>query len=376
MAEVAVIVPTIREHRVVERYLQNAQDSGFALNRLFFIIVTEDATPVGVLRRYLKDLGVDGEVYGQKERENWFRTNGIGELSSIIPRRSHAETSFGLLRMLEDDSLRYGVFIDDDTAPLEGEDYFGEHLRNLSHNGPATEVSTGKWTQVLLAAGLKDCPPPRGFPFSVEPSRPTKRVVNAEKIVLSQGLWVETPDLDAVRILARGGPSAVNGIPNLRVKRSAYDSSFVAPIGAPVTICSMNLAFTREVVPSFYQLPMDDNPWGVGRFDDIWSGLILKRICDSFGWFTIHGMPLCSHNKAPRNVFRDLMLEAAGLAINERLGQLTADVILDGTIEERYYTLAEAFERGKWDTIANGGFINHMGTTMKRWLKACEVARH
>jgi len=39
----------------------------------------------------------------------------------------------------------------------------------------------------------------------------------------------------------------------------------------------MNLAFRREVIPAFYQLPMDDNEWEVGRFDDIWSGVFLNE---------------------------------------------------------------------------------------------------
>jgi len=56
----------------------------------------------------------------------------------------------------------------------------------------------------------------------------------------------------------------------------------------------MNLAFRQEVVPAFYQFPMDDNRWDVGRFDDIWSGLTLKRACDVLRQADIQRRPALS----------------------------------------------------------------------------------
>jgi len=96
-----------------------------------------------------------------------------------------------------------------------------------------------------------------------------------------------------------------------------FERDFVAREDDYLTVCSMNLAFRREVIPAFYQFPMDDNAWDVGRFDDIWSGVLLKRAADLVGGDVYNGAPLCEHNKAPRSTFDDLANEVAGLELNE-----------------------------------------------------------
>lgn len=72
----------------------------------------------------------------------------------------------------------------------------------------------------------------------------------------------------------------------------------------------MNLAFKREIIPAFYQLLMDYNPWRIGRFDDMWTGIFLKRGADALGKAFVTGYPLCQHNKAARSTFKDLNAEA------------------------------------------------------------------
>jgi len=75
----------------------------------------------------------------------------------------------------------------------------------------------------------------------------------------------------------------LEGQAQTRTTADDFGSDFVAARDNYLTVCSMNLAFRREVIPAFYQLPMDDNEWEVGRFDDIWSGVFLKRACDVLG---------------------------------------------------------------------------------------------
>jgi hypothetical protein len=371
--DVAVIIPTIREYKALTAYLDNARAAGFPTDRLLVFLVAEDSSPLPEMRAYLKDAGVEGEVYGQKERDAWFDGHGLGASKGVVPRRSHAETSFGLLRMLEDPSLKYGVFIDDDTSPIAGQDYFGTHLANLQVTGKHLEVSTGPWVDVLRAGSTLATVPPRGFPFGVSPASPQERQVEVKRVVCSQGLWTQTPDFDAVRILAVGGPRVRDGIPGVEGKGSNFARTFAAPIGSPITICSMNLAFVRDIIPAFYQFPMDDNQWGVGRFDDIWSGLVLKRVADSFGWHTLHGLPLCRHAKAGRNVFRDLSLEAAGLHLNEVMADILAKVEVDGPLEARAAAVAGALEGGDWSSLHNGPFLNYCGKQMRTWIACCEA---
>jgi hypothetical protein len=153
----------------------------------------------------------------------------------------------------------------------------------------------------------------------------------------------------------------------------------------------MNLAFRREVVPAFYQLPMDDNEWDVGRFDDIWSGLFLKRACDVLGKRIYNGAPLCEHNKAARSTFADLHNEVAGLELNEHLWEVVDGVEptapRDGRAAEPsdgvgegaddyagvFEALGETLAAGDFSASTNGAFLNRVGETMLEWLECLDA---
>jgi hypothetical protein len=131
----------------------------------------------------------------------------------------------------------------------------------------------------------------------------------------------------------------------------------------------MNLAFRREVVPAFYQCPMDDNPWNVGRFDDIWSGVFLKRAADVLGGQVLNGDPLCEHNKAPRSTFDDLANEVAGLECNEHFWEVVDGVGDDAdTYAGVMSAMADALAGGDFESYQNGAFLNHVGEFCLDWL--------
>ncbi|HKL30674.1 MAG TPA: hypothetical protein VJ898_15580, partial [Natrialbaceae archaeon] len=253
---------------------------------------------------------------------------------------------------------------------------------------------------------------PRGYPYGAMDETVETRTADVEQgqVVASQGLWTNVPDLDAVRILMDGD---LQGQAETRTTADDFERDFVAEPGNYLTVCSMNLAFRRKVVPAFYQLPMDDNRWEIGRFDDIWSGVFLKRAADLLGKHVHNGSPLCRHDKAPRSTFGDLTNEAPGLELNEHLWRIvdeaTADLAegttagpgLDGaesTVEPGlradgsgpgddrpraddplpdddaaafatvYEVMADALVAGDWADLENGAFFTHVGEHMHDWL--------
>jgi hypothetical protein len=136
----------------------------------------------------------------------------------------------------------------------------------------------------------------------------------------------------------------------------------------------MNLAFRREVIPAFYQLPMDDNEWDVGRFDDIWSGVFLKRTCDVLGKRIYNGFPLCEHNKAPRSTFDDLNNEVPGLELNEHLWRLVADVGEEAdSYRAVFRAMATELAAGDFEQLNNGAFLNYVGEQMHDWLDCLDA---
>jgi hypothetical protein len=369
MTDICVVVPTVRNPECVRDYAANARRHGFDTDRLHVVLVTEDFCDAAAMREMLADEGLSGRVFDGEARTEWFEAEGLSEYDHLVPAASHAQTSFGLLYMWAGD-YEYGVFIDDDTAPHAEDDFFGRHLSNLAHEGEVEAVrSDEQWVNVLHQTDTDLYP--RGYPYAAMGETVETETGRVEHVVASQGLWTNVPDLDAVRILMDGD---LQGQAETRLERDDFGRPFVADRGQYLTVCSMNLAFRREVIPAFYQLPMDDNEWDVGRFDDIWSGVFLKRAADLVGGQILTGGPLCEHNKAPRSTFDDLHNEVAGLELNEHLWEVVdgVDPSLASTGPDAYATafraMADALVDGDWSDYTNGAFLTHVGEYMHDWL--------
>jgi hypothetical protein len=367
--DTCVVVPTIREHECVRDYVANAREYGHD-DRLFFVLVTEDFCDADAMREMLDDLDVPGAVFDESDRHDWYDQHGVSDYGHVVPAASHAQTSFGLLYMWAHD-FEYGFFIDDDTLPHDT-DFFGGHYENLAHEGSITEVRSAdddqRWVNVLYQNFDEHGLYPRGYPYAAMGGGHESETVELARgdVVASQGLWTNVPDLDAVRILMDGD---LQGQAQTLTSREDFGEDFVCAPGHYTTVCSMNLAFRREVIPAFYQLPMDDNEWDVGRFDDIWSGVFLKRAADILGKRVLTGAPLCEHNKAPRSTFDDLNNEVPALELNEHVWSVVDDVGADAnTFRGAFDAMADAFAEGEFDEWNNGDFLNFVGEHMQDWL--------
>ncbi|WP_138007272.1 alpha-1 4-glucan-protein synthase [Halalkalirubrum salinum] len=374
--KICVIVPTIREYECMEAYIENARAHGFDTDRLFVLLVTEDFCDTDEMEAMLDSLDVDGAVYDGSRREEWYDDQDISEYAHVVPAASHAETSFGLLYMWANPRFEYGIFIDDDTLPHDDEDFFGQHMRNLGFEGEIERVrSDTNWVNVLYQNAEEHGLYPRGYPYSAmnETVRTDTTHLSQGSVVASQGLWTNVPDLDAVRILMDGD---LQGQAQTSTTADDFNGDFVAARNNYLTVCSMNLAFRREVIPAFYQLPMDDNDWEVGRFDDIWSGVFLKRACDLLGKRIYNGAPLCAHNKAPRSTFDDLHNEVAGLELNEHLWEVIDDAGEDADSYAAVFdAMADRLASDSFEQYRNGAFFTHVGEYMHDWLDCLDAIK-
>ena len=337
--DTCVVVPTIREYECVREYVANAREYGHA-DRLLFVLVTEDFCDADAMRAMLDDLDVAGVVFDESDRHDWYAEHGIGDYDHVVPAASHAQTSFGLLYLWAHD-FEFGFFIDDDTLP-HGTDFFGGHYRNLSYEGSITQVRSAddeeRWVNVLHQNFDEHGLYPRGYPYAAMGGGHESETVDLARgdVVASQGLWTNVPDLDAVRILMDGD--------------------------------------LQGQVPAFYQLPMDDNGWDVGRFDDIWSGVFLKRAADVLGKRVLTGTPLCEHNKAPRSTFDDLNNEVPALELNEHVWEVVDDVGGDAdTFRGAFAAMADAFADGEFEAWTNGDFLTFVGEHMRDWLDCLDA---
>jgi len=291
-----VIVPTIRRFKEWNKYSDNFRK----FNHDYDLLVIGEEEHVNT------ETMPEGEFFGIQERGAWFKSRGLENFEQLIPKKSHAETSFGLLVAHERGNYDMIVFIDDDTLPYNDEDFIGTHWQNLNLKRAKTFSSSAKWINAINPLGTKFYP--RGFPYNkreLEANIEERECNFNRNIVVSQGLWQNVPDLNARDYLT------------IKERDLCVNFPFVTDKDNWITVCSMNLAFRPEVIPAFYQLPMGER--NVDRFDDIWSGFFLKKILDHMDRYMISGPPLCNHNKFPRSLEFDIKKEDLGIKMNEEL---------------------------------------------------------
>jgi len=350
-----IIIPSIRRFEHWSKYARNFWKYGHEPD---IFVIDEEYGEARDANRAL--MGGKVEFFGLEERVKWFVDRGLQ--NSVIPPKAHSETSFGLLLAYELGEYDMVVFLDDDTYP-RGSDYLGTHWKALN-NVEKVISSDAKWINVTGSYY------PRGFPYG-ERYNPTRlaheRTEQPSEVVLNQGLWTKVPDMNAIDILARGG---LDGRTHENVK---VDGNPVVDYGNYVTVCSMNLAFRPDIIPAFYQLYQSrEAPYGIDRFDDIWSGLFLKKILDHLGKGMSYGYPTCVHDKYPRDVFRDVRAEMEGLIINEVLWKVVDEIRLtESDYLNCYRELATKLFMYS-DRFHLPDYIEYMAKKMVRWAKLIE----
>lgn len=315
--------------------------------------------------------------YGPVERENWFRhrfKSSYKRYLSIIPEKCHAETSFGFLVACEEEP-DFVIELDDDVLPVLDCDIVRQHARNLFWSDGTTVYCKGKWYNAIenLKLNMNAAIFARGHPYAPETRDLDYFWENSgNKCVLNMGLWMGCLDLDALTALHHGGLDGRYNIGNVNLKRNKV----ILDEGTYSPICSMNCSFVPEIIPAFYQLYM--NFLGIDRFDDVWSGIFLKKVADHLKRKICIGAPVVFHNKRPRNVFNDIKKELEGMIIHETLWKMVDSVFLDGkTFWDSYRSLVSRLEDCVTDMKdkLHGKFLLTQIEKMKIWLELIDKLR-
>ncbi len=270
MSEIAVVVPTIRQDSY-EEWL-SAWEPLFSRHAVYVVTVFDG-----------RDASVQIAPFDSAATPSRLSLHEVmGDDADLICRFTPAVRNLGfaaVAKLLP--NIEYIVTLDDDTAP-EG-DTIEDHLRALQSLAPISWLS-------LCSEYM------RGFPYGVRTEAP---------VMVSHGLWAGCPDWDAPTQLTVANSQTVRG------------ACSPIPRGIFAPLCGMNIAFRRSVLPHAYWAPAALLP-GAERFDDIWMGLYLKRVCDEHNWAVLSGAAIVRHERAS-NVFKNLRQEAVGIEINEAL---------------------------------------------------------
>ena len=286
------------------------------------ILIVEDAPEVSATRN-------DDRIL----RYSWRDIETSLSQPGIISRGDSAIRAYGFWKAWAM-GADYIFTLDDDCFPVEG-DYVRQHVQNLE--------ATPAWHSSVPRLRV------RGLPYA---NSGTLR-----NIYVSMGLWVGHPDIDSIQVLAhlgqRGDAVLDRGL-----------ASRVMPSDQYFPLCGMNLAFRREVACVMYFPPM-----GVGspyaRFDDIWAGLVLQRICRHLRYGIVCGQPLVEHRRAS-DPFANLVKEAPGIRANEHMWETVDAVELHGCDP---LTCMREMGAALRDHESAGEYVRRWGCAILEWCK-------
>lgn len=287
----ALVVPTNRQYSA-QRFIDKWKASGVHFDHW---ILVED----GPTKSFEAD--VDTHVSWKEIEED------LKEDAWIISRRDSAIRSYGFLL-----AHRLGVknvfTLDDDCYPLANT-FVIDHVMNLER--------TPKWISSVPDQRT------RGLPY--------KNKGWASNVMLSVGLWEGVPDYDSIQMLSMA--PYLTELPKTRVM----------PAGQYFPICGMNMCMRSELLPLTY-FPLMGEGYPYRRFDDIWFGIICKKVCDHLHWLITCGEPYINHSKAS-DPFVNLEKEAPGIVKNEYFWEIIDQISLTGSSPtECMYEIGESLK--------------------------------
>lgn len=325
----AVVVPTCRPERI-SAFVQAWRNfrTGDVVPDLYLIV---DRPPTDYDRDQLPEHAV---VFDWADTAEFFADD-----QHIFSRRDSACRSIGFyLAWLE--GCDFIVTIDDDCLPVEGqEDLVRGHCEAM-----AAAQFQHPWHSTVDGLRL------RGLPYIDAPwtGRPAQ---------LNVGLWNQVHDFDAVTQL--GGQLEQRDLREVPPRKIPRDRL--------VPMCGMNLAFTDNLAPLMY-FGLQGLQQPVGRFDDIWCGVIAKVICDHLGIAWSYGPPIVCHSRAS-DPLANLMREAPGVAEHEYLWRHLMDMPLRGSSPVE--CMGEAAEHvGRYEPrYLPPLYFRHLSEAMAQWTQ-------
>jgi len=290
-----VVVPTIREQHI-KQFLKRWNDG-----KREFIVIEDHAEK----QFDLSSSTVMHYCHADIDRD-------LGDDAWIISRGNSGIRSYGFWKAWQKQPDMI-VTLDDDCYPvMDVNGFFLRHWENLQKTA---EIAAWR----LTIGGLK----PRGYPY--------RNLTRKWPVVLSHGLWEGIPDLDALWQLA------------MHTKYDLieyYDDPI--PAGRYFPMCGMNLAFNPAIAPLMY-FGLQGPAWPYDRFDDIWCGVIAKKVLDRLQLAVWSGEPHVKHERAS-DVWGNLRKEAVGLEFNETFWEFVDIAKLTGTTAiECYLEIAHHF---------------------------------
>ena len=315
MKKIALVTTTIFIPNLLDEYAQNFKKFGW--KDVLFVIAGDEKTPKGITSfcdALQMKSGFEVKYLDIKSQEEL-----APKLAEYIPHNSLTRRNFGMLfayRMGADTIIT----IDDDN--FVGDD---DYLKYHSIVGDTKELNcisanTG-WYNVceVLKEEKNRYFFHRGFPINQRNFDNKLTIARKKcKIIANEGLWVDSPDVDAIALLNYGKLKVVD------FDSSIFGNNFTLDKGTWCPLNTQNTAISSEALPSFFL-----NPPQI-RYDDIWASFILRKVADHLDHFVSYGQPIVIHRRNTHNYLKDLEKELDGMKRTPELIKELRSIELDG----------------------------------------------
>lgn len=253
----------------------------------------------------------------------------FGDEAWIFSKKDSAIRAYGFWKAWQQ-NCAYIYTLDDDCYPrMSPHAFVAMHLDNVRRPDRWICSVPGTYT--------------RGMPYGI------RGKVN--DVEVSMGLWTNVPDLDAIQMMsAKRYHEKAHGYNDLPGGNRLIHPQQIVPI------CGMNLMVSLQAVPFLYFPKMgEESPYC--RFDDIWAGLVLQKLCATYGYHINVGEPWVEHRRVS-DPFQNLVKEAPGIAANEKYwtyldgiglskSSRRTDLVIELGEKMRKYSMADEYFR-KW----------------------------
>jgi hypothetical protein len=274
---------------------------------------------------------VDGEANLDRKDCEIYDHHSLKELGDdfwIISTGSSAIRNFGTLKALEQ-PCDFIWHLDDDCLPSDGTE-LQRHYDNLFKG-----FYENKW----ISTDAKD-QMVRGIPYLNQNHK--------ANVVVSHGTWLKNPDYDAAHQLAH------------RFEFEPADG--LIPVGRYFPMCGMNLAFKPEVAMAMYFAPKGER---YNRNDDIWMGIVAKKVFDRLDLHCYTGYPQVIHERAS-DPFKNLIAEGPFIEANENFWDYVDQLTITGqSVEE---CMAQVAAQMVLTPYWNEGYFRDYGRALKAWI--------
>lgn len=316
--KVVIVTTTIHVPSLLADYVVNARRFGH--EQVEYIIAGDTKTP-NQAKTFCEELqtksGYVVSYLSIEDQEKLLFTQPA--LRQHLPYRSLSRRNVAILEAYHR-GADVIITIDDDNLVQPDIDFIGSHCL-VGQSQAVIELSsnTGWYNVSELLQEEHNLPVfHRGFPLAQrwQPAVVQHQAIKSQ-VVVNAGLWLEAPDMDAVSWI---------DLPVIRTV--GLKSDVKVPIGlAAGTWCpfnSQNTALAREVIPAYFLSP------AVGRYDDVWASLIIRRLADHLGHTITYGQPLVRQVRNSHNYFHDFDAERLGLETTGAFAQQLHAIPLTG----------------------------------------------